>query len=170
LLGAFGYLFNDVGHLYQRGYESRIEVLTLEPVGWGGSSFGHSAITVDGMTYSFGPDGMTIETAGKYLERNSFRTAVGHQIAVTDSQAADLRAVLSGFNDQYSLLRFSTCVQPVVYALTSVGISIGAPIFPVSLGNAVLDSGRVAQSAFYPQTTPRSRPWYYPSDNAPWAR
>jgi hypothetical protein len=134
------------------------------------SSFGHSAIIVDGMSYSFGPDGMDIKPANDFLGRNTFRSAVGLEISITPSQASDLSSFLTGFKDSYSALRFSTCVQPVVYALGTIGISVGTPVFPVSLGNAVLNTGSVTQTNFYNQSTPREKPWYYPTHNAPWAR
>jgi hypothetical protein len=155
---------------YQRGYESRAEVLVHEPTGWGGSSFGHAAIVVDGMAYSFGQDGMSIEPAADYMKRNSFRTTVGHEIALSTSQGAELKAFLRGFREDYSLMNFSTCVQPVVYALGMVGVNVNAPVLPISLGNALIDSGRLARTTVYPQTTPRTRPWYYPSNLPPWKR
>ena len=113
---------------------------------------------------------MAIKPADEYLKQNSFRTAVGSDIYISSDQAAGLKSFLTGFNDNYSALKFSTCVQPVVYSLGTIGINVGTPIFPASLGSALLDTGAVSKSNFYPRTTTPTKPWYYPTNNAPWAR
>ena len=67
-----------------------VEVLTFDPVGYGRSSFGHQAISVDGTTYSFGETGTWHEEGtDSYLKnRNSFRNGVGQVLDLTKEEAA----------------------------------------------------------------------------------
>ena len=125
---------SNSGHTY--------EVLTFEPTAWGSSSFGHVATVINGTAYSLGPNGMTIEAEQQLLAENSFRSAVGLELQVSADAAMAAAEFLISYNDPYSVIRFSACVQPVVYALGIAGVSVGTPIFPVSVGNALLDSGR----------------------------
>jgi hypothetical protein len=66
-----------------------VEVLTFEPVGWIRSSFGHQAISIDGITYSFGETGTWWEgNTNDYLGKNTFRNGVGQVLNLTQSEAA----------------------------------------------------------------------------------
>jgi len=66
------------------------EVITFSPVGSGKSSFGHTAINVNGTTYSFGENGWFVEKTSDYLKRNDFRDAVGQVLNLTPEQEAQL--------------------------------------------------------------------------------
>jgi hypothetical protein len=149
---------------------SRVEVLIGEPIGWGASSFGHVAISIDRVVYSFGPSGMAIEPDHLYLNRNAFRSTSGLIVDVEPNLIPDMKEFLSTYSEEYSVIGFQACVQPVVYALGMGGVHVDTPIFPVSLGNQLIDSGRVRQVNYYPQRVPRKVPPYYPTESAPWAR
>jgi len=62
------------------------EVLTFDPVGYGKSSFGHTAININGTTYSFGESGWHIENTADFLKRNNFRNAVGQELNLTPAE------------------------------------------------------------------------------------
>ncbi len=48
------------------------EVFTFQPVGWGSSSFGHTAININGTAYSWGPNGLWTGSATSYLSKKRF--------------------------------------------------------------------------------------------------
>jgi hypothetical protein len=63
------------------------EVLTFDPVGHLRSSFGHTAININGKTYAFTEKGWSQpETTSDYLKRNDFRDAVGQELDLTPKE------------------------------------------------------------------------------------
>ncbi|MGA2403963.1 MAG: hypothetical protein ABSG91_20025 [Syntrophobacteraceae bacterium] len=63
------------------------EVLTFDPVGHLKSSFGHTAINVNGTTYAFTEKGWNQpETTAEYLKNNNFRAAVGQELDLTPNE------------------------------------------------------------------------------------
>ena len=67
------------------------EVITFHPVGWGTSSFGHTAYNDNGTVYSFGPKGMWKGPFEDYMKKNDFREAVGAVLNLTQQQEEKLR-------------------------------------------------------------------------------
>lgn len=60
------------------------EVLTFDPVGHLKSSFGHTAININGITYAFTEKGWNKEEkTANYLTNNDFRDAVGQELNLT---------------------------------------------------------------------------------------
>ena len=62
------------------------EVITFHPVGWGTSSFGHTAYNDNGTVYSFGPKDMWKGLFEDYMKKNDFREAVGAVLNLTQQQ------------------------------------------------------------------------------------
>ena len=62
------------------------EVLTFDPVGYLRSSFGHTAININGMTYSFGHNGWNPIKTADYLKENHFRDGVGQELDLTPEE------------------------------------------------------------------------------------
>jgi RHS repeat-associated protein len=139
------------------------EVIIWQPVGWGASSFGHASVNVDGITYTYGPKGMTIMPTADYLARNSFREGVGAELKLTAAQEAKLQACLANYNGVYYKIN-RNCTHPIQECLKEIGIDLGTNYLPTSLGNSLIDSGLVSKFNFYPATTPTG------GSKAPWAR
>lgn len=59
------------------------EVLTFAPVGHGKSSFGHTAVNINGTIYSFGERGWYTDSYGHFMDLNGFRSALGQVLAIT---------------------------------------------------------------------------------------
>jgi len=76
------------------------EVLTFDPVGYGKSSFGHTAININGTTYSFGESGWHIENTADFLKRNNFRNAVGQELNLTPAEEGLLVQIIREDNRQ----------------------------------------------------------------------
>ncbi len=62
------------------------EVLTFDPVGHLKSSFGHTAININGTIYAFGEKGWYKQTTATYLQDNSFRDAVGQELNLSPQE------------------------------------------------------------------------------------
>jgi len=158
----FAYVQQDpVNFIDPLGLES--EVVIWQPVGWGQSSFGHVSTNINGTTYSFGPQGMSILPTNQYLNRNSFRQGIGSVLNLTPDQENRFQACLSGSSGNFNSFT-NNCGDPVESCLNQLGLNIGSSLFPVSLGNNLLDSGLVNQINFYDPTQPAS------GSSAPWAR
>ncbi len=76
-----------------------VEIIFWEPTGWGESSMGHVSSRVDGTMYSWGPEGMTVEPAEKYMARNDFRNAIGRKLKLAPDEAAIFEEYLKTFAD-----------------------------------------------------------------------
>ncbi|MDK2597442.1 RHS repeat domain-containing protein [Pseudoalteromonas obscura] len=164
--GAMQYVLNQAGESIKSFVNRKqAEVLIHEPSGWGRSSFGHVAIRIGDKVYSFGPGGMDNLDVEDYMALNDFRSAVGSELALSQSQISNLENYLNNYNFEYNYIQ--NCGSPVTLGLRSIGVDIGINILPVNLGNAILNSGIVSGSNFYPQTAPRITPWYYPTENGP---
>jgi RHS repeat-associated protein len=70
------------------------ELITFSPVGYGKSSFGHTAINLNGMIYSFGEKGWFMEQKSDYMRRNNFRDAIGQELNLTLAEEALLQKLI----------------------------------------------------------------------------
>jgi|GEM_PF-1900722 len=152
----------------QKAQVKDAEVLIHEPSGWGRSSAGHVTTRIGDKVYTFGPRGMEVLGVDEYMAKNSFRSTVGNVLNLSEAEVGAFENYLANYDFDYNYIQ--NCGSPVVLGLASIGYSVGVQVLPVNLGNALLDSGIVSQSNFYPQAVPRDTPWYYPTENAPWAR
>jgi hypothetical protein len=145
------------------------EVYTFQPVGWGSSSFGHTAININGTVYSWGPNGLWTGPAAEYLSRNDFRSAVGAVINLTPQQETTLQDFINNYgnNNEYGTLG-SNCGDPIEEGLESLGFDLGINLYPVGLGEALEDAGLVTDYNFYSPNPNHPKPNWF--DNAPWAR
>ena len=123
----FAYADDDpVANYDMTGTETQI--IVWEPVGQGGSSFGHLSVEIDGTAYSYGPGGMTVEPAAAYMQRNDFRGGQGYQLDLTPEQEQSLASGLASYNDPYSF-PLNSCTAPIqellsggTYAYTPQGV------------------------------------------------
>jgi RHS repeat-associated protein len=143
------------------------EVLTFQPVGWGSSSFGHTAYNDNGTVYSFGPNGMWTGSFDDYMKRNDFREAVGAVLDITSKQEDALRRCLQNKQDEYGKFG-NNCADPLESCLEEMGLNLGLNLFPVGFGEALDDGGYVKEYNFYPRNLEHPDPKMF--DNAPWAR
>ncbi len=161
-VNTYAYTLNSpLGYLDPFGLFTQI--IVWQPVGWGESSFGHVSVDINGTSFTFGPKGMTILPTTSYLQMNSFRSGVGSVLTLTPRQEAQFEACLKSPQGTYSTTS-NNCANPVIKCLRKLGFLVGPVLFPVSLGNELLDSGLVHNFIFYPQTTPAN------GVSAPWAR
>ncbi len=143
----------------------RTEVFIWEPVGWGESSFGHVSTDVNGTTYSFGPDGMTIEPTSVYRNRNDFRSGVGTVLNLDTDQELQFEACLRKPQGKYNSIA-NNCGAPTQYCLHRLGINMGGytPL-PVSFGNRMLNAANLASEVnIYPASRPSN------GSSAPWTK
>jgi len=137
------------------------EVVVWQPVGWGTSSFGHVSVIINGTSYSFGPNGMDIRPADEYLSKNTFREGIGSVLDLCPCEEKKFEDYLKKYNEDY-FWPMVACVTPINEGLKSIGYDIGKNLFPVSLGNALIDSGLANSYNFYEASQPRkgsSAPW-----------
>lgn len=161
-INTYTYVLNNpLRYIDPLGLESTVYV--WQPVGWGGSSFGHVSADINGTTYSYGPSGMTILPTSDYLSKNSFRDGTGVTLNINSQQEKSLQACLSKPQDDYSALT-NNCGTLVQSCLKDQGIDTGNQTLPVSLGNKLLDMGIVNGVRNSPATTPAN------GSSAPWAR
>ena len=134
------------------------EVLYFEPVGSGRSSLGHTAININGTTYSFGEKGWNKTRTPGYLRRNSFRDAYGLELKLTDAQEKQLQELIEEDikkNPKWDAPE-STCSSRLKDLLEKVtGQKIGDAKSPVPgvLNKGLLDSGLVNKVNEYPQSS-----------------
>ena len=89
-INLFEYAFSNPLNLID-SYGLECNLLTFAPVGHGKSSFGHTAIDLNGTTYSFGEKGWFSEQTKSYLDRNSFRDATAQRLDLTAEQEVGLK-------------------------------------------------------------------------------
>lgn len=137
-----------------------------EPVGWGQSSFGHVSTIINGTSYSFGPNGMDVRPADDFIARNTaFRNGIGPVLDVNPEQEQTFENCLKQPQGSYNLFT-NNCTGPIQRCLGQIGFPVRNRMFPVSLGNDLLDSGRVRGISEYSAQNQTRSSW----ENAPWAK
>ncbi|TXD34868.1 RHS repeat-associated core domain-containing protein [Lujinxingia vulgaris] len=115
---------NDSVLVDGRTNRNTVEVWIWEGVGNGSSSLGHASIVVDNVSYSYGPEGMSISQVPTYEEKNlAFRSARVLTIFVTDKERDLMTEHLEEYNSPYNAL-FSNCVTPIRGALNIAGVDV----------------------------------------------
>lgn len=161
-INSYTYVLNNpLRYIDPLGLETTVYV--WQPVGWGGSSFGHVSTDINGTTYSYGPSGMAILPTPDYLSKNSFRDGTGVKLNINPQQEKSIQACLSKPQGNYNALT-NNCGTPIQSCLKDQGVDTGNQTLPVSLGNQLLDMGIVNGVQNYPATTPAN------GSSAPWAR
>ncbi|HRQ15367.1 MAG TPA: RHS repeat-associated core domain-containing protein, partial [Promineifilum sp.] len=161
-LNTYTYVVNNpINFVDPNGLETIVTV--WQPVGWGKSSFGHVSTNINGTTYSYGPNGMSVMPTSDYLSKNDFRNGVGANLNLTSQQEARLQACLSSSRSGYDIVT-NNCVSPIQDCLNELGYDLGWNVLPVSLGNVLLGSGLVRGFEFYSPTAPAT------GTSAPWAK
>ena len=161
-LNLYNYVLSDPINYIDR-YGLEVEVIIWQPGGWGGSSFGHVSVNIDGTTYSMGPKGMSILPTETYLRKNSFREGVGMVLNLSKQEENAIKCTLSNWNRKFNTLT-SNCGDPIEKALEDLGYKMGNIILPVSLGNQLMDLNLVKKFNFYQQTEKKK------GSSAPWAK
>jgi hypothetical protein len=129
LVVLVGYLFNEMAGRWGASYgdldnrKVSVRIYEWEGVGTGGSAFGHMSAIVDGISYSFGPDGLDIRSAKDYLARNDFRGARVMDLSLSTYQAHQFAAELSGYSGLYNFLT-DNCATLIQGSLSKVGYDI----------------------------------------------
>jgi hypothetical protein len=150
-------------------------VTIWQPVGMGGSSFGHVSTTINGTTYSYGTGGMSILPQADYLAKNGFRDGTEVNLNLTPQQETNLAACLAKPQGNYKAAT-NNCGTPIQRCLAEVGVKDfyasgkstiginGRHVLPVDLGNSLLSSGSFGGTTYYPAIRPAD------GFSAPWAR
>jgi RHS repeat-associated protein len=153
---------NPLRWIDPNGLETTVTV--WQPVGWGQSSFGHVSTDINGTTYSFGPGGMSVLPTSDYLSKNAFRTGVGAKLNLKTEQETRLQACMSKSRSSFNTVA-NNCGTPIQDCLKELGYDLGWNLFPVSVGNSLLDyPGLVTGFDFYSATQPAK------GTSAPWAK
>lgn len=143
------------------------EIIIWQPIDWWTSSFGHVSSNVNGVNYSWGPNGWDTRypKADDYANRQvSFRSGVGVILNLTPEQEQRLQECYKRSRDEYSP-KSNNCADPHQDCLSEVlGLTLTDTLFPVSFGNALLDSPFYEGSTFY------NGPDRKFGDDAPWAK
>ena len=165
-LNLYAYVGNDpVNWVDQEGLLG--EVITFHPVGWGASSFGHTAYNDNGTVYSFGPKGMWKGSFEDYMKKNDFREAVGAVLKLTQQQEEKLRKCIDKNQGKFGEF-LNNCGDPLERCLEQMGFNLGINLFPVGIGESLDSNGYVKKYNFYPRNP--NLPPQKPYSNAPWAR
>ncbi|MBR0566797.1 RHS repeat-associated core domain-containing protein, partial [Azoarcus sp. L1K30] len=129
------------------------EIIIWQPVGHSSSSFGHVSSNVNGTNYSWGPGGWDTKypNASDYANRqHTFRSGVGQILNLTPEQEAKLVACYAKHGGDYSAFS-NNCGDPHKDCLKeALGSSVSDSLFPVNIGNDLLDSPLNGGSTFYP--------------------
>jgi len=128
------------------------EITIWQPYGLGGSSFGHVSGNINGKNYSFTPRGWDSRypTADAYIQRQQqFRSGAGVVLNLTPDQEAQFAECLNKSNSGYDAIT-DNCGTPFKDCLSMIGQSIGYPLFPADIGDALLNSPLYDGSTFYP--------------------
>lgn len=145
------------------------EVLTFQPVGWGSSSFGHSAININGTVHSWGPNGMWTGSFEDYIKKNQFREAVGTVLNISADKEQRLEKFISDFSNNHRYTELTdNCGDPIESGIEDLGYDLGMNLFPVSLGEAIDKAGLVDKYNFYPRSPSLQTPKRW--ESAPWAK
>ena len=143
------------------------EIIIWQPIGRGSSSFGHVSSNINGRNYSWGPDGWdkTYPNAADYIKRQQkFRSGAGVVLKLTPDQERKLEQCYAKDRGDYSFIS-NNCGDPHKDCLSKVlGVEISDSIFPVNIGNDLLDSPYYDGSTFY--EGPKRKFW----DDGFWAR
>jgi RHS repeat-associated protein len=160
-LNTYSYVLNNpISLVDPNGLD--VQVTIWQPVGWGGSSFGHVSQSVNGMTFSFGTKGTSVMWTGDYMARNSFRSGVTMNIKLTPAQDKALIKSLTNQDPSYNLL-INNCTTPIQNGLKALGLKLDGATLPVGLGNNLMSSGLVDGYSFQNATTAAT------GSSAPWA-
>ena len=128
------------------------EIVIWQPVRWGYSSFGHISANIDGKNYSWAPGGWdkTYPNADEYINRQKqFRSGVGTVLKLTPEQEMKLKACYAKDRGNYNFLT-NNCGDPHKDCLKEAfGFSISDSLFPVNIGNDLLNSPYYDSSNFY---------------------
>jgi hypothetical protein len=134
------------------------EVLTFDPVGHLKSSFGHTAININGTTYAFTEKGRNDETdTADYLTRNDFRDAVGQELDLTpEEQAVLVKVIKQDMAEKPKWSSQNSCVTKIRDALEQAtgrmfGIRPQPPIIsPLDFRDNLDRFGYVTKKNLYP--------------------
>lgn len=134
------------------------EVLTFDPVGHLRSSFGHTAININGTTYAFTEKGWYEQTTAQYLHDNRFRNAVGQELDLTpQEQALLVKVIKQDMADNPKWSSQNSCVTKIRDALEQAtgrmfGIRPQPPIIgPLDFRDNLERFGYVTKTKLYPR-------------------
>jgi hypothetical protein len=153
-LNGYGYAGQDpMGAVDPWGLYT--EIIIWQPVGNGASSFGHVSSNVNGTNYSWGTKGWdTNPSADDFAKKNQkFRTGVGVILKLTPEQEKKLVQCYAKAREKYTIFG-NNCADPhkdCLLEATGVPVrdSLIDSVFPVSLGNDLLDSPYFGGTVFY---------------------
>jgi RHS repeat-associated protein len=77
------------------------EIITFAPAGHGKSSFGRTAVNINGTIYSFGEKGWYTDSFARYMNLNGFRSAIGLVLALSEESEATLESRIQQDIDQH---------------------------------------------------------------------
>jgi RHS repeat-associated protein len=158
----YNYVMGDPVNLVDpEGLE--VEVDFWMPIGFGKSSFGHVSSSINGITFSFGPNGMSVLPTSEYHNKNSFRDGFGIPLSLTIEQEKSFQKCLGSNQGNYDKFT-NNCGDPIERCLNNIGVSVGNSLFPASTANSLINSGYQKGYNDYPTTNPSS------GLRAPWAK
>lgn len=145
----------------------KAELFVFQPVGDGKSSFGHVAIEINGLLYSWTPSGLHLTTKADYLKENDFRDGIGYPLRLTDSEADKLESYFIRYaNVAHYNPALANCTDPIEQGLESLGYDVGLTVVPAQLQQALFASELASsdRSTFYPAVPNKkspiaTRPW-----------
>ena len=119
-LNTFVYVFSNPLR-WRDAFGLHTEVIAWDPVGAGGSSFGHMSVNQNGTNFSFGTGGWDSNSdASSAANKNmTFRSGEGVVLNLSEDQEERFRACLAGKRGKYSFLN-NNCTTPIELCLKEV--------------------------------------------------
>jgi len=137
------------------------EIVVWQPIGWGGSSFGHISGQINGRNYSFGTGGWDTKYPNfkDYAKRQQeFRGGVGNVLDLTPQEEVQFEQCLKKSITGYDFI-LDNCSTPFKDCLRSIGVKdAGYSLYPADVGEDLKKSTRFKEHRFYPSTYKRSFP------------
>ena len=139
----------------------RAEIIVFQPVGKRQSSFGHVAIEIDGLLYSWTPSGLFLTTKDEYLKTNDFRDGTGYPLRLTGDEVKRLENYILQYDTtaKYNPVT-ANCTDPIEQGLESLGYNVGLTVLPAQLQKALIASELASREKahFYPANPARKSP------------
>ena len=133
------------------------------PMGWGASSLGHVAVSINGQVFSFarspsGGSDMEVSPFANYWADNDATDILGVQLLLSADQEAGLEKTLRWIGDNWKWSSVEqNCVRAAGSALNSNGLWVMGTVMPHEFVRSLLQHPSAVGQSFYPSYANQTR-------------